>query len=222
MSGSRSSFQFNLVYRQGRAAENEDLLVSAEEGAQFLVEAYEAWEASGRESQVTPFADLVDWFDSDRENPPRLTCWFMGRCNETHIGIDSDLNIAGCGRRLDFANFYGNLRNQSIASVLEASQERKKIGVRSELLAKGECAGCKFFPICHGGCPDDAALDTGDVAGRSPDCAAFKKLFEVMAARADAGVKHLDPPVLQQTPRTMVHLATDAGIVSDITRPYER
>lgn len=66
------AFQFNVVYCQGRAAENSDLLVSPEEGGQFLVDAYHAWEESGRESHASPFSELAAWFDSGRQGWPPI------------------------------------------------------------------------------------------------------------------------------------------------------
>jgi uncharacterized protein len=203
------AFQFNLVYPQGRAAVNSDLLVSAEEGGRFLVDAYEIWERSGRESYISPFANLAAWFDSGRDCVPELTCGFMGRCHESHLGIDFNLNLSGCGRRLDSGAIYGNLRTHSISSLLSASEERKNLAKRSAQLSTGECAGCEFFVICNGGCPDDAALGSGDMMAKTAHCAAYKMLFEAMAARA--GILH--PPTPRQRPRvnTAVLAGTNVG-----------
>lgn len=204
----QSAFQFNVVYAQGRANENSDLLVSPEEGGQFLVDAYKAWEESGRESHASPFAELVDWFDSGRQGTPRLTCWFMGRCHETHIGIDSDLNVAGCGRRLDSEGFFGNIRTHSIASLLASSDERKKAAKRSETLQNTECADCEYFVICHGGCPDDAALETGEIMHKTAICATYKMLFDAMAAHA--GSEPVQAPKRLRMTNSVVYLATDS------------
>jgi uncharacterized protein len=213
-------FQFNLVYPQGRAAENSDLLVSAEEGGRFLVEAYEAWEESGRASHVSLFADLADWFDSARQNAPRLACGYMGRCHQTHLGIDSDLNLAGCGRGLDAEAFYGNIRLDSISSLVEKSDERSKLATRSAQLKDGACADCEFFPVCNGGCPDDAVLGTGDVMDRTAHCAAYKMLFEAMAARA--GAPRVPPANLQPALNSVIHVGTLAGEAPNFTDGDDR
>lgn len=203
------SFQFNLVYPQGRAADNTDMLVSAEQAGRFLVDAYEAWEESGRESYVSPFTDLANWFDSGRDGTPRLTCGFMGRCHESHIGIDSELNLSGCGRRLDSGAIYGNIRTQSISSLLAESDERRKLMIRSAQLAAGECAGCEFFIICNGGCPDDAMLSTGNILDRTAHCVAYKMLFEAMAARSKD--LRTQPPKRRPMSNTVVYVGVDAG-----------
>jgi len=205
----RPVFQFNLVYPQGRAAVNRDLLVSAEEGGRFLVEAYKAWEESGRSSHVPLFADLVEWFDSGQKTRPQLACGFMGRCQETHLGIDSTLNLAGCGRGLDTEAFYGNLRTESISALVAKSDERSRLATRSERLRTGACADCQFFAICSGGCPDDAVLGTGDIMDRSPHCSAYRLLFEAMAARV--GAPPVQPPSLQPIPNSVIHVGTIAG-----------
>jgi len=213
------SFQFNLVYPQGRAAENTDLLVSPEEAGHFLVDAYEAWEESGRESYISPFVDLASWFDSGRVGIPQLTCGFVGRCHESHIGIDYELNISGCGRRVDSGAFYGNIRTQSISSLLSLSEERKKLIIRSAQLAGGECLGCEFFAICNGGCPDDAALDAGDIMNRTMHCTSYKMLFKAMAARS--GVKRVLPPKRRPMLKSVVYIGTDAGGAPNFVRNDE-
>jgi uncharacterized protein len=213
-------FQFNLVYPQGRAAENSDLLVSAEEGGRFLVEAYEAWEESGRESHVSLFGDFAEWFDSERQKAPGLSCGFMGRCQETHLGIDSSLNLAGCGRGLDAEAFYGNIRTDSIAALLKKSDERSKLATRSEQLKAGACADCEFFPVCKGGCPDDAVLGTGDLMDRTAHCVAYKMLFEAMAARA--GAPRVQPAKLQPISNSVVHVGTVAGEAPNLAGSDER
>lgn len=205
----RPVFQFNLVYPQGRAAENSDLLVSAEEGGRFLVEAYEAWEDSGRESHVSLFAGLVEWFESGRKIAPQLTCGFMGCCQETHLGIDSTLNLAGCGRGLDAKAFYGNLRTESISGLIAKSDERGRLATRSEQLRAGACSACEFYAICRGGCPDDAVLGTGDFMDRSAHCTAYKRLFEAMAARV--GAPRVQPVELQPISDSVIHVGTLSG-----------
>ncbi len=209
ISETEPSFQFNLVYPQGRATENTDLLVSAEEAGRFLVAAYEAWEDSGRESHISPFAGLAAWFDAGRKGIPRLQCGFMGRCHESHIGVDSELNLSGCGRRLDSGAIYGNLRTRSISSLLSESEERKKLLLRTGHLAAGACAGCEFFIICNGGCPDDAALNTGDILDRTAHCESYKMLFEAMAARSEA--RRILPPKRRKSLKSVVYAGVDPG-----------
>jgi uncharacterized protein len=213
------AFQFNLIYPQGRAATNKDLLVSAKEAGQFLVDAYEAWEESGRESYISPFVDLALWFDSGREGVPQLTCSFVGRCQESHLGIDFELNLSGCGRRVDSGAFYGNIRTHSISSILATSEERKMLMTRSAQLAAGECAGCEFFVICNGGCPDDAALGTDDFMARTAHCVSYKMLYEAMAARSN--VPRVRPPKRRPILNSVVYAGIDAGGAPSFVRSDE-
>jgi MoaA/NifB/PqqE/SkfB family radical SAM enzyme len=54
--------------------------------------------------------------------------------------------------------------------------ERGPLRERSALLKKGECGACRFWAICHGGCPLDSYADHSDFAHKTDWCAA-KKLF---------------------------------------------
>ena len=204
-------FQLNLVYPQGRAAHNADLLVSAREAGQFLVDAYEAWEGSGRAVSMSPFEELSDWFESGRKKSPRLSCGFMGQCDQTHVGVDAELNVAGCGRRLDAGAVYGSLRSRSLAALLSSSEERHQVRRRAEQLAAGPCAGCEFFPVCHGGCPDDAAVGAGDLMSRSEHCEAYRMLFEAMAARA---VPRVRAELMSNVSDTVIQVSTDPRTLS--------
>jgi radical SAM protein with 4Fe4S-binding SPASM domain len=112
----------------------------------------------------------------------QLPCAFAGRCSSTHVGIDFDLNVAGCGRRLDSRAFLGNLRDAGLVEILAGSDEQRRIAGRSEALRETACAGCRFFPICRGGCPDDAELGTGSLEDRFNWCESFRTLFAAMEA----------------------------------------
>lgn len=182
IAGDRFGLQVNPVYGQGHAAEATDQLITAEELGQFLVELWREWEGRGRSVGLTPIERFVTWFESGGRTRPGLACGFGGDCSTSHVGVDYDLNVAGCGRRLDADAYSGNLRQTPLWQLLEQSEEKRLIASRWEALAEEECADCRFQELCHGGCPDDAALSAGGVSRRTSWCQAYRTLFEALEA----------------------------------------
>ena len=59
---------------------------------------------------------------------------------------------------------------------------RKALQERDKVLLNGECKGCEYFPICHGGCPLDGWNVSGNIQTKSEWCYStkyfLKKYFE--------------------------------------------
>ncbi len=177
--------QINPVYAQGRAAANQEVLLSAAEYGRFLVDVHRRWEDAGRSVNVGPIREMVEAFEQPGRHPS-LSCSFGGNCATTHVGVDWDLNVAGCGRRLDSGALLGNLRDAHLDELVRSSEEMAHIDRRSKLLRAGDCADCRFFWVCRGGCPDAADLASGSVTDRSPWCEAYTMLFEEIERRTAA------------------------------------
>ncbi len=184
--GSPPGLQVNPIYPQGEAGSRQ--LITPEELGRFLVNTWRLWEDSGRSVQVSPLSSLARWFEEGPGEGVPLSCAFAGDCSRSHVGVDHDLRVAGCGRRLDSGAFLGMLGNAEMHAILGASAEKSLVAGRASRLAAGACRACRFFPLCHGGCPDDAAL-AGDIAGRTPWCEGYRALFEAM----EAGVRCQGP-----------------------------
>lgn len=177
--GKGVGLQVNPLYPQGRARQL-DLVPTPEQFGAFLVTVYRHWVEAGCPFPLTPMRQLVDALGP---NPcSSLSCSFLGQCADTHLGIDGALNVAGCGRRLDSQAFYGNLSRQDLIEILEEAQERQSVRGRASALYAGACAECRYWSVCHGGCPDDASLRQGSVRERSHFCESYRALFTAIEA----------------------------------------
>jgi uncharacterized protein len=208
--GGRPGLQINPVYPQGAASCAPGVLVAPEEYGRFLVDVWSCWEASGRSIDLAPIEAFAAWFERPG-TPVALACAYQGQCG-LRVGVDFDLRVAGCGRRLDSGAHLGSLRDAELLDLLARSAEREAIAGRVVALERGRCAGCRFFAVCHGGCPDDAALATGAVTDPTPWCAGYRLLFEALEqARTGAA-----PPPRRIGPaprmrRTALFVSTDAA-----------
>lgn len=182
--GQPFGLQLNPVYPQGRAAQNGRVLITPRELGQFLIEAWHLGRRHAEHVRITPLQEWEDYFFPKPGRVPELSCAFKGTCSQSHVGIDFDLNVAGCGRRLDSGAYFGSLRTASLIELVDQSPENARILLRSETLLGGECRDCEYFEVCSGGCPDDAELARGDVGQRFRWCEGVKLLFAEMASAA--------------------------------------
>jgi uncharacterized protein len=158
-------------------AEHGDLAVTGEEFADFLGAIFPEWWAHrDRYPRIEPFRSLTDDLTS-----PRKECHFCsegGRCADTHFNLGPDGRWSHCGRAADWGVIdYGTVFDRSIAEVF-ADPARDDLRRRSAVLHDGECRDCRWWSVCHGGCPLDAYGAAGSFFARTLWCDAKRRLIE--------------------------------------------
>ncbi|MDY0000948.1 MAG: SPASM domain-containing protein [Polyangia bacterium] len=107
-----------------------------------------------------------------------MTCSQKGRCFQTHIGVDPDGEIFNCGGWSDtHALSFGNVQSASWEEIAR-SPARQRLAARPQVLREGACARCDWWFYCHGGCPNDAYLEHGEVEARTRWCEGYIDFFE--------------------------------------------
>lgn len=159
--------RFNPLYAAGLASYSDELHIAPEQWGQFLLDLWEVWNADGRSIQVDP---LQGWVKMTKGEKARISCAFSGRCTSSFTGIKADGSVYSCGRSMD-ANLleFGNI-NESPLQEIYRSPNRRAFLNRVEWLEQGECAGCRWWSFCHGGCPNDAYLGHKDMLRRTYWC----------------------------------------------------
>lgn len=139
-----------LIYDE----ERRDVAITPGEYVDFLGEIFPLWwQHRNRAPNVEPFKSLVSTII---EGNTSLFCSESGTCAYRHINITPDGETSQCGRSADWGLLpYGNIRDRTLAQIL-ADNQRDQLKERVKILELGECAGCRFWEICHGGCPLDA------------------------------------------------------------------
>jgi radical SAM protein with 4Fe4S-binding SPASM domain len=75
-----------------------------------------------------------------------------------------------CGRAGDFGiQSYGGIQDQTFEELLNHPL-RNDIKNRTTTLKEGDCKDCKYWMICHGGCPLDAIIVNGNINTKSTHC----------------------------------------------------
>ena len=188
------SVKFNPIYHFKRKITN--LAVTPEEFVEFLGAIFPVWwEHRDRFRGTRPFRSLVE---SIIERSGGIECAESGMCADTHLSVGPSGHWSQCGRSSDWGLLdYGTIKDHSIGAALRDTRKEMFRG-RSAHLRKGECAGCRLWDICHGGCPLDSYAETGDWMKKSPLCA-YKKGFIEKYFEPITGVR-FEPEGSQTTP----------------------
>ncbi len=176
VTSSRFVLQVNPVYPQGKASAADGLLMEPEDLGRYFVELISIWNQRGRSVRLLPIENFYHLFAGGKGLS--FPCTFGGNCTWSHVGVNYDLRVAGCGRRLDSEKYMGSLRTDEFVDILENSEENIQIRQRTDCLKKGPCKGCEFFNLCRGGCPDDAELTAGDFMNPHYYCKGWKLFFK--------------------------------------------
>lgn len=166
------SVMFNPVYIRDKKLSH--LEITPEEFADFLGAIFPSWWKHRRRlPTVRPFRSLEETIVMGRRS---LLCSDSGDCTQTHFGVDPNGRFFQCGRSMDWDVLdYGSIQEKKFTDVLEDPQ-RMKLRERSPLLEQTECKDCRFWDLCHGGCPLDGWRATGSLMRRTGMCDA-KKIF---------------------------------------------
>jgi len=168
-----------------------DLSISQEEFADFLGELLPLyWENRVRFPNLQPISRFVERVVYDRK---ASVCDYSGKCAYAWVYIGPTGMTSQCGRSGDFEfTRYGAIQDHSLEDILHHPM-RNMIEQRQELLPREGCRDCRFWGICHGGCPLDALAEYNTFLKPSPNCA-WVKLFLEKYLEPTVGVRINLPP----------------------------
>jgi len=165
---------FNPVLVYGEEARS--LAITPEEFVSFLGVIFPVWwKHRERYPDIQPFRSLVE---NIRDGDQSLGCVDSGGCAFHHINIVADGSVSHCGRSADWGLLnYGNIWERTLAEIL-ADPQRQTLEDRNAVLQDGECSECRFWKLCHGGCPLDSWSIHGEFMHKSEWCEAKRGFIE--------------------------------------------
>jgi uncharacterized protein len=173
------SIRFNPLCPEG-AARSETcgpLLLAPEDYGQFLLELLDVWVDNGCQGEVPP---VSEWWRAFAGRETQLICDCLGQCWSTHLAVDPDGEAYLCSRASDAREHpLGNVFSQPM-SVIMNHPLRKALSTRTDTLAGGECAGCHYFRVCHGGCPMSSRVYFDNYHRKTIWCESRRRIFRRM------------------------------------------
>jgi radical SAM protein with 4Fe4S-binding SPASM domain len=184
----KRGLMFNPVLVYGSRLEF--LKISPQEYGEFLGTIFsEWWPRRDDFGRIEPFYSLTQ---NLLENEKFLICTDSGACANSHIAVLPDGSASHCGRSADWGVLgYGSIFEKSFSQIFEDPQ-REFLRRRQAVLPEKACNGCRFWDICHGGCPLDAWFTRESFLDKSEWCSAKKWLIE----------RYVEPIVNQRILRT--------------------
>ncbi|MBM4284146.1 MAG: radical SAM protein [Deltaproteobacteria bacterium] len=144
------------------------LLQPGEYGA-FLCRLFDAWTGTaGRRVMVSPL-DL--YLRAVLAGAP-YECQQRETCVGTHLGVKPSGDAVLCCRFETHP--LGNIHDREIRD-LWASPFCEEVRRRAETLS--DCHSCKYWSICHGGCPLNALVFSQDHLAKDPFCKDYQQIF---------------------------------------------
>ena len=172
-------FRVNPMTVEGEARHdrNRSLAISPEQFGHFLGQAYRYWyPRRNLLAGVAPFRGACAVLQ--RGDCSLLGCEEAGTCVSDHLGVSARGEIYQCGRAIDNAILrYGDVFSSSLAAALDSSGKRE-LRLRLTRLAQTECCDCPHWSLCHGGCPVDGYIHTGDWHHRTHLCQARRVFLD--------------------------------------------
>ena len=195
----------------------EHLEVSPAEFADFLGVIFPTWwRHRARYPLIEPFASLTRNLVEKQNSVP---CVDSGQCAYSHMNLVPDGRVSQCGRSFDWGLLdYGSILDKSIAQIL-ADPQRTELLRRNEVLRDGECKGCRFWTICHGGCPLDGWIEGGSFMHKTSWCNAKRRFIEkyfepTVSSAAKIQPPRMDAPAPYPTIRIESHSTTKRSTTS--------
>jgi len=144
------------------------LAITGREYADFLGAIFPYWwKHRERFPYTAPFSEF---YDSYIHKKIHVCCELSGDCSHHWLYIGPTGQVSQCGRVGEFGTMpYGEIQNQTFEELINHPL-RNDIKNRTALLKETECKDCRFWMVCHGGCPLDAILTNGNINTKSPHC----------------------------------------------------
>jgi uncharacterized protein len=145
---------------------------------EFLCAAFEVWKADFQHTiQVADFKDLMHSM-SNQTKP--VMCLWSGNCLQNIVTVEPDGIVNPCDKYIgDQSVSYGSVLSNDISELINQSTFVVKEQKDYEL-SINNMKQCKWYGICHGGCPHDRVLDSKFRGINQSDCCGLSPLLEKM------------------------------------------
>jgi uncharacterized protein len=167
-----NSIDFLPMSQLSETLHDNPLLITPQEFAVFMSEVLEEWLRNLRNQVVVRYFQNIIVGLSGRDS---TLCNFSGRCGN-YICVDYDGSVYPCDSFMMFKQMkMGDLKYDDLNSILTSTRYRQ---FRSSLaMLPLSCHSCKWFEICHGGCPAER-LRKGSFDSFYPFCTVRKQISE--------------------------------------------
>lgn len=177
MASAGISFKLNPIFNAGEAENNNDEYgLTPQEYAKMSIELFDLW-YNDKERRINnqKFVDIASAIVTGVTS----LCVFSKNCQDSVFAISPYGEVFPCGRFCDSSlkeYSLGNITETPLKIILEG-RKNSEVYKREFYINNSDCAECKYFKICHGGCLHDGFLVNRDFKTKSFLCDAYKAVF---------------------------------------------
>lgn len=166
----------NRIPKGGKIAEN---YISYAQFISFLTQAFIVWWDEYRTTlQIPQFSDFIRAIKSP--GTQLTACYWSDNCSQEVITIEPNGDLSPCDKYVgDAGSHYGSLMKDDVANLL-ANSIHNQTAVDEEHDAFNKMRDCRWFSLCHGGCPHDRVINRRHVVNYQDNCCGTGKLLEVI------------------------------------------
>lgn len=150
-------------------------LLNAGDYGKFLKSVFDLWYRDWKEGNYVSIRQMDDYVNLMVGRAPS-SCAAWGRCGG-YLVVESDGSIYPCDFFVEDGWYLGNIQDDSLHSLLGS---RKMAAFTGEKHQGQECAQCRYFGLCRGGCKNDYAHKSGNIY-----CRAYKEFFPYALPRLE-------------------------------------
>ena len=146
-----------------------DGFISYAEFIQFLSTLFTIW-VKGYQGKIhiAVFDDFIRVLKNAKNKP--AACYWSGNCSQEIITLEPNGDVSPCDKYVgDKNSIYGSLLDTDLADLLAHSSHNQQ-AINEEKAATQKMHHCKWFYICHGGCPHDRVINRRHTEGYNDTC----------------------------------------------------
>jgi radical SAM protein with 4Fe4S-binding SPASM domain len=174
------SIQVNLPFPGNAGA---PVPLDLERLSAFMVQLYEVWLHNGRDLPLSPFTYLEGRIFGANTTLP---CIWAYACAKGLICVGPDGQAGQCDCLVATHPQYnfGSFLEDSMDTVLSSPNRRAILDRPLRLARETSCGECRFWAICHGGCPIRSLAFTGDIQKPDRYCQVYQAMFQAILDHA--------------------------------------
>lgn len=147
--------------------------LTAEAYGSFLCTLFDLWYRDVKKGEGCSIRQFENYIEMLLGYPPE-SCGMSGVCGFQNV-VEADGSVYPCDFYVLDEYRLGNLRTDSFETI---NRRRKDIAfVEASQAIDPECASCRFFPLCRGGCRRHRPANPDGTLGRNIFCESYKRFF---------------------------------------------
>ncbi|WP_145932245.1 darobactin maturation radical SAM/SPASM protein DarE [Yersinia bercovieri] len=174
-----TNIEFLNIVPDNRLAKGDRIdnsFISYSDFIQFLSNLFNIW-VNGYQGRINiaVFDDFMKVLKNPKNKP--AACYWSGNCSQEIITLEPNGDISPCDKYVgDKDSIYGSLLDTDLADLLAYSSHNQQ-AINEEIEATEKMRHCKWFSICHGGCPHDRVINRRHTEGYNDTCCGTGKLL---------------------------------------------